>query len=74
MRARDVMTELYCPLYLNRSPILFADRRVAEPIKYAAKAFLATKITFINEIADLAEKVGADVQEVARSIGVDNRI
>ena len=73
-RARDVMTELYRPLYLNRSPILFTDRRTAELIKYAANAFLATKITFINEIADLAEKVGADVQEVARGIGLDNRI
>jgi UDPglucose 6-dehydrogenase len=73
-RARDVMTELYRPLYLNRSPIMFTDRRTAELIKYAANAFLATKITFINEIADLAEKVGADVQEVARGIGLDNRI
>jgi len=73
-RAREVMAELYRPLYLNRSPILFADRRTAELIKYAANAFLATKITFINEIADLAEKVGADVQEVARGIGLDNRI
>jgi len=72
--ARDVMSELYRPLYLNRSPILFTDRRTAELIKYAANAFLATKITFINEIADLAEKVGADVQEVARGIGLDNRI
>jgi UDPglucose 6-dehydrogenase len=68
------MTELYRPLYLNRSPILFTDRRTAELIKYAANAFLATKITFINEIADLAEKVGADVQEIARGIGLDNRI
>src|SRR6516165_4396282 len=73
-RAREVMAELYRPLYLNRSPILFADRRTAELIKYAANAFLATKITFINEIADLAEKVGADVQEIARGIGLDNRI
>ena len=73
-RAREVMTELYRPLYLNRSPILFTDRRTAELIKYAANAFLATKITFINEIADLSEKVGADVQEVARGIGLDNRI
>ena len=73
-RARGVMTELYRPLYLNRSPILFTDRRTAELIKYAANAFLATKITFINEIADLAEKVGADVQEIARGIGLDNRI
>lgn len=74
MRAREVMSELYRPLYLNRSPILFTGRRTAELIKYAANAFLATKITFINEIADLAEKVGADVQEVARGIGLDNRI
>ena len=73
-RARDVMSEIYRPLYLNRSPILFTDRRTAELIKYAANAFLATKITFINEIADLAEKVGADVQEIARGIGLDNRI
>jgi UDPglucose 6-dehydrogenase len=73
-RAREVMTDLYRPLYLNRSPILFTERRTAELIKYAANAFLATKITFINEIADLAEKVGADVQEVARGIGLDNRI
>ncbi|HEY1473198.1 MAG TPA: UDP-glucose/GDP-mannose dehydrogenase family protein [Pseudolabrys sp.] len=73
-RARERMTELYRPLYLNRSPILFTDRRTAELIKYAANAFLATKITFINEIADLAEKVGADVQEIARGIGLDNRI
>jgi UDPglucose 6-dehydrogenase len=73
-RAREVMTELYRPLYLNRSAILFTSRRTAELIKYAANAFLATKITFINEIADLSEKVGADVQEVARGIGLDNRI
>ena len=73
-RAREIMTELYRPLYLNRSPILFTDRRTAELIKYAANAFLATKITFINEVADLAEKVGADVQEIARGIGLDNRI
>lgn len=73
-RAREVMNDLYRPLYLNRSPILFTDRRTAELIKYAANAFLATKITFINEIADLAEKVGADVQEIARGIGLDNRI
>src|SRR6187551_1354807 len=73
-RAREVMSDIYRPLYLNRSPILFTGRRTAELIKYAANAFLATKITFINEIADLAEKVGADVQEVARGIGLDNRI
>jgi UDPglucose 6-dehydrogenase len=73
-RARDVMAEIYRPLYLNAAPILYTGRRTAEVIKYAANAFLATKITFINEIADLAEKVGADVQEVARGIGLDNRI
>ena len=73
-RAREVMSELYRPLYLNRAPVMFTDRRTAELVKYAANAFLATKITFINEIADLAEKVGADVQEVARGIGLDNRI
>ena len=68
------MHELYRPLYLNRAPIMVTDRRTAELIKYAANAFLATKITFINEIADLCERVGADVQEVARGIGLDNRI
>ena len=68
------MAELYRPLYLNRSPILITGRRTAELIKYAANAFLATKITFINEIADLCERVGADVQDVARGIGLDNRI
>jgi len=73
-RAREVMTQLYRPLYLNRAPLMFTDRRSAELIKYAANAFLATKITFINEIADLAEKVGADVQDIARGIGLDNRI
>jgi UDPglucose 6-dehydrogenase len=73
-RARDVMTALYRPLFLNQSPILFTARRTAELIKYAANAFLATKITFINEIADLCEAVGADVQDVARGIGLDNRI
>ena len=74
MRARGVAEELYRPLYLNRSPLLFTGRRTAELIKYAGNAFLATKITFINEIADLCEKVGADVQDVARGIGLDNRI
>jgi UDPglucose 6-dehydrogenase len=73
-RARTVMAELYRPLYLNQAPLLYTGRRTAELIKYAANAFLATKITFINEIADLCEKVGADVQEVARGIGLDNRI
>src|SRR6266702_6094076 len=73
-RAREVMAELYRPLYLNAAPILYTGRRAAELIKYAANAFLATKITFINEIAELCEKVGADIQEVARGIGLDNRI
>ncbi|CEG10644.1 UDP-glucose 6-dehydrogenase TuaD [Afipia felis] len=73
-RARKVMGEVYRPLYLNQAPIMYTARRTAELIKYAANAFLATKITFINEIADLSEKVGADVQEVARGIGLDNRI
>ncbi|KAB2873616.1 MAG: UDP-glucose/GDP-mannose dehydrogenase family protein [Pseudorhodoplanes sp.] len=73
-RARAVMEEIYRPLYLNAAPIMVTGRRTAELIKYAANAFLATKITFINEIADLAEKVGADVQDVARGIGLDNRI
>jgi UDPglucose 6-dehydrogenase len=73
-RAREVMTEIYRPLYLNQPPLVFTDRRTAEVIKYAANAFLATKITFINEIADLCEHVGANVQEVARGIGLDNRI
>jgi UDPglucose 6-dehydrogenase len=74
VRARQVIADLYRPLYLNQAPILYTGRRTAELIKYAANAFLATKITFINEIADLCEKVGADVQEVARGIGLDNRI
>ena len=73
-RARKVMTDVYRPLYLNQAPMLFTDRRTAELIKYAANAFLATKITFINEIADLCERAGADVQDVARGIGLDNRI
>lgn len=73
-RARKVIGEIYRPLYLNQAPVMFTGRRTAELIKYAANAFLATKITFINEIADLAEKVGADVQEIARGIGLDNRI
>lgn len=72
--AKEVMSEIYRPLFLNQSPILFTGRRTAELTKYAANAFLATKITFINEIADLCEKVGADVQEVSRGIGLDNRI
>jgi UDPglucose 6-dehydrogenase len=73
-RAREILSNLYRPLYLNASPILFTDRRTAEMIKYAANSFLATKITFINEVADLCEQVGADVQQVARGIGLDNRI
>jgi UDPglucose 6-dehydrogenase len=74
MRARAVVAELYRPLYLNASPIFYVNRRTAELIKYAANAFLATKITFINEVADLCEQVGADVNEVARGMGLDNRI
>ena len=70
-RAREVMRELYRPLNLNESPILFTGRRTSELIKYAANAFLAMKITFINEMADLCEAVGADVQQVARGIGLD---
>ncbi|MEO1568910.1 MAG: UDP-glucose/GDP-mannose dehydrogenase family protein [Pseudomonadota bacterium] len=73
-RARDVMRELYRPLFLNETPILFTSRRTSELIKYAANAFLAVKITFINEMADLCEKVGANVQEVSRGIGLDGRI
>jgi UDPglucose 6-dehydrogenase len=73
-RARRVMRELYRPLFINETPILFTGRRSAELIKYASNAFLATKITFINEMADLCEKCGADVQEVARGMGLDRRI
>ena len=73
-RARHVMKELYRPLFLNETPILFTARRTSELIKYAANAFLAVKITFINEMADLCEKVGANVQEVSRGIGLDGRI
>ena len=73
-RAREVMTEVYRPLYLNQAPLLFTDRRTSELIKYAANAFLAMKITFINEVADLCEAAGANVQEVARGIGLDGRI
>ncbi len=73
-RARDVMRRLYRPLYLIETPILFTSLETAELTKYAANSFLATKITFINEIADLCEKVGADVQDVARGIGLDGRI
>src|SRR5580692_10079004 len=73
-RARSVLAEIYRPLYLNASPIFNVSRRTAELIKYASNAFLATKITFINEIADLCEQVGADVQDIARGMGLDNRI
>jgi UDPglucose 6-dehydrogenase len=73
-RAREVLAKIYRPLYLNAAPILYVSRRTAELIKYASNAFLATKITFINEIADLCEQVGADVQDVARGMGLDNRI
>jgi UDPglucose 6-dehydrogenase len=73
-QARAVLAEIYRPLYLNAAPILYVGRRTAELIKYASNAFLATKITFINEMADLCERVGADVQEVARGMGLDNRI
>jgi UDPglucose 6-dehydrogenase len=73
-RARRVLAEIYRPLYLNAPPIIYVNRRTAELIKYASNAFLATKITFINEMADLCEQVGADVQEVARGMGLDNRI
>ena len=73
-RAVEIMREVYRPLYLNKAPILFTSRRTSELIKYAANAFLATKITFINEVADLCEAVGADVQDVSRGIGLDNRI
>ncbi len=73
-RARAAMQELYRPLFLRETPILFTDRETAELTKYAANAFLAVKITFINEIADLCERVGADVQDVARGMGLDRRI
>ena len=73
-RGRKLLGDIYRPLSLNQAPMMYTARRTAELIKYAANAFLATKITFINEVADLAEKVGADVQEVARGIGLDNRI
>ena len=73
-QARALLAEIYRPLYLNAAPILYVGRRTAELIKYASNAFLATKITFINEIADLCESIGADVQDVARGMGLDNRI
>ncbi len=73
-RAQKVLKEIYRPLYLNETPILFTKRETAEIIKYAANAFLATKIGFINEIADLCEKAGGDVQVVAKALGLDGRI
>ena len=73
-RGRKVLGDVYRPLSLNQAPLMFTARRTAELIKYAANAFLATKITFINEIADLCEAVGANVQDVSRGIGLDNRI
>ena len=73
-RAREVMRRIYRPLFLNETPVLFTDRRTSELTKYAANAFLATKITFINEMADLCEATGANVQDVARGIGLDGRI
>ncbi|RFB05121.1 UDP-glucose dehydrogenase family protein [Parvularcula marina] len=73
-KARETMKELYRPLYINETPIVFTNRVTSELIKYAANAFLATKITFINEMADLCEKVGANVQQVAKGIGLDGRI
>jgi UDPglucose 6-dehydrogenase len=73
-RAREIMREVYRPLYLNETPIVFTSRESSELIKYAANAFLATKITFINEMADICEQVGADVQDVARGMGLDGRI
>ena len=72
--SKNIMAQIYRPLSLNQAPILYTTRRAAELIKYASNAFLATKITFINEMADLCEKAGADIQEVARGIGLDNRI
>jgi UDPglucose 6-dehydrogenase len=73
-RAQALMREIYRPLFLNETPIVFTNRRTSELIKYAANGFLAMKITFINEMATLCEAVGADVQQVARGIGLDNRI
>ena len=73
-RARSVMSDVYRPLHINSSPLVFTTRRTSELIKYAANAFLAVKITFINEIADLCERVGANVQDVSRGIGLDKRI
>jgi len=73
-RAQEIMRSLYRPLFINETPIVFTNRRTSELIKYAGNAFLATKITFINEMADLCEKVGANVQEVSKGIGLDGRI
>jgi UDPglucose 6-dehydrogenase len=73
-RARKVMAEIYRPLHLNQGPLFFTSRRTSELVKYAANAFLAMKVTFANEMADLCEAVGADVQQVTRGIGLDNRI
>ncbi|UTW59137.1 UDP-glucose/GDP-mannose dehydrogenase family protein [Kordiimonas sp. SCSIO 12603] len=73
-RAKAVMSELYRPLFLNETPVVFTNRETSELIKYAANAFLATKISFINEMADMCEKVGADIQQVSKGIGLDNRI
>jgi UDPglucose 6-dehydrogenase len=73
-RVADVMREVYRPLYLNAAPFLFTSRRTAELIKYASNAFLATKVAFINEMADICERAGADVQDVARGMGLDKRI
>lgn len=73
-RAQEVLRELYRPLFINETPILFTSRATSELIKYSANAFLATKITFINEMADLCEQVGADVQQVAKGMGLDGRI
>ena len=73
-RAKEVMRELYRPLFLRETPIVFTDMETSELIKYAANTFLATKITFINEIADLCENIGADVHDVAKGIGLDGRI
>src|SRR5205085_6674341 len=70
--AKEVLRQLYRPLYLSETPMVFTSVETAELIKYAANAFLATKISFINEVADLCEAVGADVQDVARGIGLDN--
>ena len=73
-KAREILRQIYRPLFLRETPILFTDRNTAELIKYAGNTFLATKITFINEISDLCEKVGANIQDVAKGIGLDGRI